>query len=96
MSPDDLGLCLPQVRAQGKHVDSELDDLRQAVARLEAEKAALAEKVELEGAERVTVVSSMSHERDFLLRQARFGPAKQRASREGLLLVCLPGLGTIM
>lgn len=65
-----------QVRAQGRYVDSEVDQLRQSIARLETEKTALAERVEEEGAERVTVVSSISHERDFLLRQVCVGRQK--------------------
>lgn len=52
-------------------MDSELEEFRETVARIEAEKVALAEKAEEEAAERVTLVSSISHERDFLLRQAR-------------------------
>lgn len=69
-----------QVRVQGRNVDNEVDQLRQTIAQLrqtiawlETEGAALAHKVEEEGAERVTVVSSISHERDFLLRQACVG-----------------------
>lgn len=62
-------LRMRQVRAQGRNVDSEVEQLRRVIARLEAEKTALAERVEEEGAERVTVVSSISHERDFLIRQ---------------------------
>lgn len=69
----DFGRCgrAGQVRAQGRQVESEVEELRQVVSRLEAEKARLAEKVEEEGAERVTIVAAISHERDFLLRQAR-------------------------
>lgn len=58
------------MRAQSKRAESELEEARQNVARIEAEKAVLEERVEVEGAERVTVVASVSHERDFLLRQA--------------------------
>lgn len=59
-----------QVRAQSRRVESELEELRQNFARVETEKAVLEERVEVEAAERVTVVSSVSHERDFLLKQA--------------------------
>lgn len=45
--------------------------MRVNVERIEAEKAVLAERVEDEAAERVTVVASITHERNFLLRQAR-------------------------
>eukprot|EP00903_Cladosiphon_okamuranus_P007670 g7438.t1 len=58
-----------QVRAQSKRAEIELEEARQNAARIEAEKALLEERVEVEGAERVTVVASLSHERDFLLRQ---------------------------
>eukprot|EP00752_Nemacystus_decipiens_P016541 g14784.t1 len=58
-----------QVRAQSKRAETELEEVRQNAARIEAEKAVLEERVEVEGAERVTVVASVSHERDFLLRQ---------------------------
>lgn len=61
------------MRAQGKRAESELEQVRQRAARIEAEKAVLKERVEFEGAERVTVVASVSHERDFLLRQASIG-----------------------
>lgn len=59
------------MRAQSKRADFESEELRQRVSRIEAEKAKLEESVEVEGAERVTVVASITHERDFLLRQAR-------------------------
>lgn len=59
-----------QVRSQSKRAESELEEVRQNTARIETEKAVLEERVEVEGAERVTVVASVSHERDFLLRQA--------------------------
>ncbi|CAM9123728.1 unnamed protein product [Ectocarpus fasciculatus] len=59
-----------QVRAQSKRIESELEEARENAARIEAEKAVLEERVEVEGAERVTVVASVSQERDFLLRQA--------------------------
>lgn len=59
------------MRAQSKRAETELEEARQNAARVEAEKAVLEERVEVEGAERVTVVASVSHERDFLLRQAR-------------------------
>ncbi|CBJ25593.1 Myosin, heavy chain 10, non-muscle [Ectocarpus siliculosus] len=58
-----------QVRAQSKRIESELDEARENVTRIEAEKAVLEERVDVEGAERVTVVTSVSQERDFLLRQ---------------------------
>ncbi len=58
------------MRAESKRAESELDEIRQYATRIEAEKAVLEERVEVEGAERVTVVASVSHERDFLLRQA--------------------------
>lgn len=45
--------------------------MRVNVERIEAEKAVLAERVDDEAAERVTVVASITHERNFLLRQAR-------------------------
>ncbi|CAM9418029.1 unnamed protein product [Scytosiphon promiscuus] len=60
-----------QVRAQSKRAEAELEEARRKTVGLEAEKALLRERVEVEGAERVTVVASVSHERDFLLRQAR-------------------------
>lgn len=59
-----------QVRAQSKRAESDLEEARRNAARIETEKAVLEERVEVEGAERVTVVASVSHERDFLLRQA--------------------------
>lgn len=59
-----------QVRAQSKRAESELEEVRQNTVRIETEKAELEERVEVEGAERVTVVASVTHERDFLLRQA--------------------------
>ncbi|CAM9753484.1 unnamed protein product, partial [Hapterophycus canaliculatus] len=55
-----------QMRAQSKRAESELEEARRKTTRLEAEKAVLEERVEVEGAERVTVVASVSHERDFL------------------------------
>lgn len=58
------------MRAQSKKRDCESEELRRRVALIEAEKAKLEERVEVEGAERVTVVASITHERDFLLRQA--------------------------
>lgn len=58
------------MRAQSRRAESELEETRRNVTRLDAEKASLAERVEVEGAERVTMVASVSHERDFLLRQA--------------------------
>lgn len=45
--------------------------MRMNVERIEAEKVVLAERVEDEASERVTVVASITHERNFLLRQAR-------------------------
>ena len=60
------------MRAESKRAESELDEVRQYASRIEAEKEVLKERVEVEGAERVTVVASVSHERDFLLRQASF------------------------
>lgn len=59
-----------QIRGQSRRIQTELEEVGQFAARLEAEKGALAERLEEEGAERVTVVASISHERDFLLRQA--------------------------
>ncbi|CAB1119443.1 unnamed protein product [Ectocarpus sp. CCAP 1310/34] len=59
-----------QVRAQSIRIESELEEAREHATRIEAEKAVLEERVEVEGAERVTVVASVSQERDFLLRQA--------------------------
>lgn len=56
--------------ARSKKGDFESEELRRRVTRTEAEKAKLEERVEVEGAERVTVVASITHERDFLLRQA--------------------------
>lgn len=58
------------MRAQSKRIESELEEARENATRIEAEKAVLEERVEVEGAERVTVVASVSQERDFLLRQA--------------------------
>lgn len=68
---------LLQVRAQSKRAESELEEVRQNTARIETEKAVLEERVEVEGAERVTVVASVSHERDFLLRQASVSPQRR-------------------
>ncbi|CAN0051172.1 unnamed protein product, partial [Laminaria digitata] len=68
---DALERNFKQVRAQRKRADFESEELRQRISRVEAEKAKLEERVEVEGAERVTVVASITHERDFLLRQAR-------------------------
>ncbi|CAN0287984.1 unnamed protein product, partial [Ectocarpus sp. 8 AP-2014] len=65
-----------QVRAQSKRIESELEEARENVTRVEAEKAVLEERVEVEGAERVTVVTSVSQERDFLLRQASISAQK--------------------
>ena len=59
------------MRAQGKKAEAELEEMRNTIGGIEAEKAALAERVEDEAAERVTVVASITHERNFLLRQAR-------------------------
>lgn len=63
-------LLAKQVRAQNIRTETKLEELRQNTTRVEAEKEALAERVEEEGAERVTLVASITHERDFLLRQA--------------------------
>lgn len=60
------------MRTEGKITQAEVEDLRQTAARVEAEKVLLVERVEVEAAERVTVVSSVTHERDFLLKQASF------------------------
>lgn len=60
------------MRTEGKITQAEVEDLRQTAARVEAEKVLLVERVEVEAAERVTVVSSITHERDFLLKQASF------------------------
>lgn len=65
-----------QVRAQSKRIESELEEARENATRIEAEKAVLEERVEVEGAERVTVVASVSQERDFLLRQASISAQK--------------------
>ncbi|CAN0402680.1 unnamed protein product, partial [Ectocarpus sp. 12 AP-2014] len=65
-----------QVRAQSKRIESELEEARENATRIEAEKAVLEERVEVEGAERVTVVASVSQERDFLLRQASISDQK--------------------
>ncbi|CAM9435559.1 unnamed protein product [Ectocarpus sp. 4 AP-2014] len=69
-----------QVRAQSKRIESELEEARENASRIEAEKAVLEERVEVEGAERVTVVASVSQERDFLLRQASIS-AQQTVDR---------------
>lgn len=63
---------MEQLRGQGKRSESEVQGLRETIARVEAEKVVLAAQVEEEGAERVTVVASITHERDFLLRQASY------------------------
>lgn len=60
------------MRTEGKNAQAELEDLRQTAARVEAEKVLLVERVEVEAAERVMTVSSITHERDFLLKQASF------------------------
>ncbi|CAM9884936.1 unnamed protein product, partial [Discosporangium mesarthrocarpum] len=58
-----------QVQAERKQAEAALERVREGAAALEEEKDALAERVEVEGAERVTVVAAITHERDFLLRQ---------------------------